>query len=64
MTNQFQENHKKILESQMYGPRTAQTEKFMKLKIVDTPKLCWADQVKFEFQGHLKGQKGLKRKMD
>ncbi len=40
---------------------SAQTEKFIKLKISGTPKLCWADQVKFEFWGHLEVKKGQKR---
>ncbi len=37
-----------------------QTEKFIKLKISGTPKLCWADQVKIEFGDHLGGQKAQK----
>ncbi len=44
------------------GLRSAQTENFTKLKNLGTPKLCWADQVKFEFWGHLEVKKGQKRK--
>ncbi len=34
----------------------------MKLKRSGTPKLCWADQVKFELGGHFVGQKRQKQK--
>ena len=63
VTNPFRENHPKRFKLQIWGPRSAQTENFMKLKISGTPKLCWADQVKFEFWGHLEVKKGQKRKI-
>ncbi len=39
----------KRFKYQIYGLKSVQTERFIKLKISDTPKLCRADQVKFEF---------------
>ncbi len=30
---------------------------------MSTPKLCWVDPVKFEFEGHFGGQKAQKRKI-
>ena len=38
-------------------------KKIMKTKRKSTPKLCWADQVKFDFGGRFGGQKGQKRKL-
>ncbi len=35
-------------------------KKFIKLKISGTAKLCWAEEVKFEFGIHFLGQKGQK----
>ena len=35
-----------------------------KKKDKSTPKLCWADQVKFDFGRRFEGQKGLKHKID
>ncbi len=49
-------------QTKNYGPRSAQTIFFIKFKISGTPKLCWTGQVKFEFQGHFKGQEGQKCK--
>ncbi len=49
VANPCRENHPKRFILQFYGPRSAQTENFIKLKISGTPILCWADQVKFEF---------------
>ncbi len=53
----------KKLKSKVKGLRGAQTEQFIKLTILGTPKLCWADQVKFEFWGVLEVKKGQKRKL-
>ena len=49
VTWQFRENCQKRFKLQIKGPRSAQTNFFIKLKISGTPKLCWADEVKFEF---------------
>ncbi len=38
-------------------------QKIIKWKRSGTPKLCWADQVKFEFWRHFEGQKSKKRKI-
>ena len=43
-----------------WGLGSAQIENFIELKISGTPKLCWVDQVKSEFQSHFKVQKGHK----
>ncbi len=32
-------------------------KKIIELKRSGTPKLCWADQIKFEFGGHFGGKK-------
>ncbi len=48
-------------KSQVWPKRSAQIKKFIKMKSLVTPKLCWADEVKSKFWGHLKGQNAKKR---
>ncbi len=48
-------------KSYFWGRKSAQIKKFIKMKSLGTPKLCWADWVKIEFWGQLIDQNCQKR---
>ena len=55
-TSSEKTTHKNFCKSKVKG--VLRQNFFNKMKILGTPKICWADQVKFKFLGYFNGQNG------